>query len=52
MATKLFRRDYGAGHYRHCEPTGRRKAPPMTGSAKQSSFSPQSWISSSLRSSQ
>jgi hypothetical protein len=38
---------------RHCEPTGRANARPMTGSAKQS-IAPQKgrWIASSLRSSQ
>jgi hypothetical protein len=38
---------------RHCEPTGRANARPMTGSAKQS-IGPQKeeWIASSLRSSQ
>ena len=39
--------------FRHCEPTGRANARPMTGSAKQSIF-PLAvvWIASSLRSSQ
>jgi hypothetical protein len=41
-------------HFRHCEPTGRANARPMTGTAKQS-ISPQKkkeWIASPLRSSQ
>src|SRR5476651_1325669 len=33
---------------RHCEPTGRANARPMTGSAKQSSLCEESWIASSL----
>ena len=37
---------------RHCEPTGRRKAPPDDSSAKQSMIGKKNWIASSLRSSQ
>src|SRR6266700_3848179 len=37
---------------RHCEPTGRANARPMTGSAKQSTAKKKDWIASSLRSSQ
>src|SRR3977135_1248708 len=37
---------------RHCEPTGRANARPMTGSAKQSKCCEQAWIASSLCSSQ
>jgi hypothetical protein len=37
---------------RHCEPTGRANARPMTGSAKQSRAYGKGWIASSLRSSQ
>jgi hypothetical protein len=33
---------------RHCEPTGRANARPMTGSAKQSMPTKQEWIASSL----
>jgi hypothetical protein len=42
-----------AVYLRHCEPTGRANARPMTGSAKQSmSQHAETWIASSLRSSQ
>jgi hypothetical protein len=37
---------------RHCEPTGRAYARPMTGSAEQSIVIEALWIASSLRSSQ
>src|ERR1700694_1676953 len=40
------------GNCRHCEPTGRANARPMTGSAKQSTAAKKDWIASSLRSSQ
>jgi hypothetical protein len=42
----------GMGFLRHCEPTGRANARPMTGSAKQSIGKQEGWIASSLRSSQ
>jgi len=35
-------------HRRHCEPTGRANARPMTGSAKQSSVFESGWIASSF----
>src|SRR5437667_7624248 len=38
---------YTWSFYRHCEPTGRANARPMTGSAKQSSFVFVTWIASS-----
>src|SRR5258706_11103902 len=47
----LFRCVRGGGHdgfsftHRHCEPTGRANARPMTGSAKQSSFGRQTLLS-------
>jgi hypothetical protein len=34
--TALFENRVQYGHFRHCEPTGRANARPMTGSAKQS----------------
>ena len=41
----------GVRHERHCEPTGRANARPMTGSAKQSRVREKTWIASSLCSS-
>jgi hypothetical protein len=52
LAEPAFGHDEGWLIYRHCEPTGRAKARPMTGSAKQSRAKKEVWIASSLRSSQ
>jgi hypothetical protein len=49
--TRQRQASYPKLYQRHCEPTGRANARPMTGSAKQSiAQQKEGWIASSLRS--